>query len=311
MNHRLRDPLLCSAMIIASVYASPARADLTASQVCSYVADDLHMPNDVALPNACYSTFACEIGMRGKWLDLTTKVVVSPDRSDRETRRPPSATGSVTDRGASGTTQECVPKTSSFREGWILVNIRDIQGSGRMNMDANRPGPLGLDTHTDSVTFDVRDGTHYLEPFPRTALTARVGQTKVIEIAGRGLDDLRLKRQPAAPAQGGSPASNVSMKTTAAKLSAQNSAQLSSASQGGTPVSTLSSMQLANLKAAAAAPTAPTPEVTMLGKTARVLRLEVKFNRQGLFSLSDYVEFSSADPAINKDFGWPVIDVKP
>jgi hypothetical protein len=52
------------------------------------------------------------------------------------------------------------------------------------------------------------------------------------------------------------------------------------------------------------------PAVSIVSKSYDRLSLQVNFDRQGTISLADYLEFTVGDPAINRDLGWPSIEVR-
>lgn len=306
---------------LAGASVTDARAEVRASDVCSDVYNRLNAPIGLPQTQLCYSGFNCRIGMRGDWLDVTTEVEFVKTTASPIMGGVLSAGGSVESRGVDNNHPLCVPHTGSMREGYILIRVVDIRGAGRMRVIAKRPGPMGVGTHSDSVDFEIRDGSHYLQPFPERELTARVGQTKVIEISGEGVENLRLKLHPVAQAFTSAGAARAPRLTAmSAGLRAPINAQTLAAMQGANTVRALSTTQSGTSPTPVVTPPvtttptpspAPTPEVTILGKTRLMVRLQVKFDRQGIFSLGDYLEFSAGDPSINRDLGWPLIDVKP
>ena len=149
---------------------------------------------------------------------------------------------------------------------------------------------------------------------PRDNLKARVGQTKTIEIAGLGLRTLRLKSQPLALAYATASAARAPrLAATAAAMRAQMDVQRSTALLS--QMTTVRALANTGTSPPGATPTAPpsasAPEVTLIGATPLMVRLQIKFDRQGIFSLGDYLEFTGGEPDINRDLGWPLIDVKP
>lgn len=312
------------ALAVASI--TDARAEVRASEVCSDVFNRLNAPVGLPQTQLCYSGFNCRIGMRGDWLDVTTEVVFLKQSAAHGTGSVFNASGSVEARGVDNNSPLCVPHTGSMREGYVLIRVVDIRGAGRMRVVAHRPGPMGVGTHSDSVDFEIRDGSHYLQPFPERELNARVGQTKVIEISGEGVQDLRLRLQPVAQAYTSASAARAprlaamtaGVRTTTsvqtlANMQGANTVRALSTTQSGTSPTPVTPPPVATPPSTPAptTPATPSPEVTILGKTRLMVRLQVKFDRQGIFSLGDYLEFSAGDPAINRDLGWPVIDVKP
>lgn len=312
--------LFVGALAIASI--ADARAELRATEVCSDVFNRLNAPVGLPQTQLCYSGFNCRIGMRGDWLDVTTEVEFFKQAASLGTGSVFNASGSVEARGVDNNSPLCVPHTGSMREGYVLIRVVDIRGAGRMRVVAKRPGPMGVGTHSDAVDFEIRDGSHYLQPFPERELNARVGQTKVIEIAGEGVQDLQLKLQPVAQAYASASAARAPrLAAMTAGVRTSTSVQTLANMQGANTVRALGTTQSGTsptpvtppvaTRPSTPAPATTSPEVTILGKTRLMVRLQVKFDRQGIFSLGDYLEFSAGDPAINRDLGWPVIDVKP
>lgn len=303
-------------VIAACTFATDVRAQMRTAKACSTLELDLNMPFELLPPdNICYSGFRCSVGMRGDWMDATDEVAVAPVRGGSGL----SAAGIVQSRGANNNTQigfdsSCIPQASKEREGFVGISIQELTGHGRLRVTALRPGPLGIGRHSDYYDLEVRDGSRYLEMYPRSSPTARVGQTKTIEIPGRGLQSLRLKLQPVAQAYSTtSAARSPRMATAAAAVRAQVAAPSSATQLGNaSTVRKLSNSSGTSVQPLSTPSTAvPSPEVKLLGATPLMVRLQVKFDRQGIFSLEDYLEFADGEPDINRDLGWPLIDVRP
>lgn len=290
---------LLTAMASSTVYAEMREGD-----VCPDVIAKLNIPMPMVPPAVCYSGFSCDIGMRGDWLDITNEVVFTPVRHGRSNV---SAGGAVHSRGTESNGGLCVPRAGRDREGYILVRATHIAGEGRMRVTARRPGPLGASVHSDHYDFDVRDGSHYLEPFPQRGLAMRVGQTKVFEIAGEGVEDIRVKPQPLALAYTTASAARAPRTlAAAATLRAPANAQILQRT-----VQLQRSNNVTVPSGDAATPPAVAQEIVLLGKTRIMVRVQAKFDRPGIFSLGDYLEFAGGEPPINRDIGWPLIDVQP
>lgn len=318
MRNTPRNTLAYALAVIAGcAFATGANAQMRTAKACATVDLDLNMPLELLAPdNICYSGFRCSVGMRGDWMDVTDEVAVAPLRGGSGL----SAAGYVRSKGTQNGTYVdwrtpeiyCIPLAVKDREGFVGITIRELRGHGRLRVTAVRPGPMGIGRHSDHYDVEVRDGSRYLEMYPRSAPTARVGQTKTIEIPGRGLQSLRLKLQPVAQAYSTTSAARAPRMAAAAvraQLGTQSSAALLS---NATSVRTLSSNGSASVQPLSVPSTAaPSPEVTLLGATQLMVRLQVKFERQGIFSLGDYLEFADGEPDLNRDLGWPLIDVKP
>ena len=310
--------------VVANVSAiAGVHAQMREAKACTDIYNSLFKNSDLnsfdyAPNNVCYSgtnyNVSCLVGMRGDWLDFTDEVTVKALRGGSGV----SAEGVVliTDAGTSRDSYYvfCVPDSSKNREGYVSISIKNIRGHGRLRVTAIRPGPMGMGRHSDHFDLEVRDGSRYLEMRPRDNLKARVGQTKTIEIAGRDLRTLRLKSQPIALAYTTTSAARAPrLAATAAAMRAQMDVQKSTALLS--QMTTVRAFANTGTSPPGAIPTAPpsasAPEVTLIGATPLMVRLQIKFDRQGIFSLGDYLEFTGGEPDINRDLGWPLIDVKP
>jgi len=276
------------AVVLSALALLPwsAHAALSDSRVCPKLSPEISAPAGVRVPEVCYSGFNCTVGMRGDWLDITNRVTMGPTTPPTPTHAAANAEASIAVRGTEiRASNACVPVSHRDREGYVAVLLEEVKGVGKARVTAIRPGFAGVGTDSNSVELEVRDGTHYLHPVQRAALGARVGEAKTIELTGRGLQDIRVKPRaaanvPAAPRSGAS-----RMPSTIANLRGPATVQ-----------------QLLSL---------PAPAVSIVSRSYDRLSLQVNLDRQGTISLADYLEFSVGDPAINRDLGWPFIEVKP
>jgi hypothetical protein len=154
-------------------------ADVRAMERCAR-----NLPRTFRGGGDCLAGFPCEVGVRGAWLDLTNSVTV---RS-----APPNASVSIEDKGVEPRAFGCVPSGQGSREGYVRVKLTNISGTGRMTLRLSRPNAFGGTDH-DDVSFDVRDGSTFIE---RPELQAEAGVTRNFTISGRNLDKLRLKLVP-------------------------------------------------------------------------------------------------------------------
>lgn len=284
---RLIHAVLGSAVLIAVLAPWPAQAALSDSKVCPKLSPEVTAPAGVQVPEVCYSGFNCTVGMRGDWLDITNAVRLSPGLPSAA-RVQVNAEASIAARGddirASNT---CVPVSQRDREGYVAVLLEEITGAGMTRVIAKRPAFAGIGTDDNYVDIDVRDGTHYLHPVQRAALTASVGEVKTIELTGRGLQDVRIKVRPS---------------TTNAITAKPGTSRMAAAIANVNVRNTATPQQLLAMQ---------TPTVSIASQSYDRLSLKVNFDKQGTLSLADYLEFTVGDPAINRDLGWPSITVQP
>ena len=284
---RLIHPVLGIAMLMALLSPWPAHAALSDSKVCPKLSPEVSAPPGVQVPEVCYSGFNCTVGMRGDWLDITNSVGLSPGIPSA-TRVPVSAEASIAARGDDiRASNACVPVSQRDREGYVAVLLEEIQGAGAARVSASRPAFAGIGRDSNIVDITVRDGTHYLHPVQRAALTARVGEVKTMEITGRGLQDLRIKLR---------------LPTTTAITVQPPAARMAAAVANANLQRTATPQQLLALQ---------TPTVSIVSQSYDRLSLKVNFDKQGTLSLADYLQFTVGDPAINRDLGWPSIVVRP
>lgn len=285
---RLIQVMLGGALSVAVLVPWSAQAALSDSKVCPKLSPEISAPAGVQIPEVCYSGFNCTVGMRGDWLDITNRVTMGPTTVPTLQHAAANAEASIAARGTEiRASNACVPVSQRDREGYVAVLLEEIKGAGGARATAIRPGFAGIGTDFNSVDFEVRDGTHYLHPVQRAALGARVGEVKTIELTGRGLQDLRVRPRPA-PTNTPAPAAKASVPRMASAIAGLRTSM--------TP------QQLAALQM---------PAVSIVSKSYDRLSLQVNFDRQGTISLADYLEFTVGDPAINRDLGWPSIDVRP
>lgn len=285
---RLIQAVLGGALSMVVLVPWTAYAALSDSKVCPKLSPEISAPPGVQVPEVCYSGFNCTVGMRGDWLDITNKVQIRGTFDPTIGQMDANAKASIAARGDEiRASNACVPVSQKDREGYVAVLLEEVKGYGSARVTAFRPGLAGLGTDSNSVDIAVRDGTHYLHPVQGAALTARVGEVKTIDLTGRGLQDLRIKiRLPTTAGIAIKPAAT-RMATVIANANVRNTA---------TPQQLLA-MQM--------------PTVSIVSKSYDRLSLQVNFERQGIISLADYLEFTVGDPVINRDLGWPHIDVRP
>ena len=282
---RLIHAALAAALSMAVLAPGSAQAALSDSKVCPKLSPEVSAPAGVQIPEVCYSGFNCTVGMRGDWLDITNEVRLTPGIPSAA-RVQVSAESSIAARGDDiRASNSCVPVSQRDREGYVAVLLEEIKGAGGARVIAKRPAFAGIGTDSNIVDIEVRDGTHYLHPIQRAALTARVGEVKNIELTGRGLQDLRVRIRP--------PTANVIAANPAASRMAASVANLRN---------TATQQQLLSVQSL---------PVSIVSKSYDRLSLKVNFDRQGTLSLADYLEFTAGDPAINRDLGWPSIEVRP
>lgn len=283
---RVNHAALGIALSMAVLAPLPAHARLSDSRVCPKLSPEVSAPPGVQVPQVCYSNFNCTIGMRGDWLDITNRVAMSNSTPPTLEHAAANAEASIAARGTEiRASNACVPVSQRDREGYVAVLLEEVRGAGRARVTAYRPGFAGVGTDFNSVDIEVRDGTHYLHPVQRAALSARVGEVKTIELTGRGLQDLRVKVRPATslPAATRPGASRMATAITNVRATA-------------TP------QQLLVMQ---------TPSMSIVSQSYDRVSLKVNFDRQGTLSLADYLEFTVGDPAINRDLGWPSVVVQP
>lgn len=286
-SFRLIHVVLGSALSMAVLVPLPAQAALSDSKVCPKLSPEVSAPAGVQVPEVCYSGFNCTVGMRGDWLDITNSVRLTQGIPSAA-RVPVSAEASIAARGDDiRASNSCVPVSQRDREGYVAVLLEEIKGAGGARVSAKRPAFAGIGTDSNIVDIEVRDGTHYLHPVQRAALTARVGEVKNIDLTGRGLQDLRIKLRP----------------PTTTAITVQPAATRKAAAVANANLQrTATPQQLLAMQ---------TPTVSIVSKSYDRLSLKLNFDKQGTFSLADYLEFTVGDPAINRDLGWPSITVQP
>ncbi|MDP8568518.1 hypothetical protein [Methylophilus aquaticus] len=245
----------------------------------------------------CYSgkyMLGCYLGVRGDWLDITDKLTIVSG---------PTASITVTDKGADNKYSENislggyekVPPKRGSREGYLLLELKNIRGPGTMRIKMERPAFAGRDV--DYVNVTIKDGTFGLSP-EQHIRSINAGQSKTVEITGYGLSGVSVK-----------PGFN-SQPTTGATTNRQRIQ--STASQINTAVKDSVGQTLSTLQANAQLP----PEVNILSReTGPVFdKMTVEFNlrnssQQFELDTADIFTFSKGTPPINARFGWPTIHV--
>ena len=291
-----------SCLLAITMVPPLAQAAVRDSNVCPAVQNGLSMQAGKTLPDVCYSGFSCVIGLRDDWLDLTDTVTVRrPNNGRLYVGQTPRA--SIQSAGAEPRANNpCVPPSNKSREGYVAVELETIPGVGDLLIEAHRPGLGGVTRDSSEFRFEIRDGARFLNPSATANGPAVVtaGTERTIELRGRGLENLRVKagvRQPfPAPAGAGSGAGQARPPGINA-LADRVRANSTVAARGMTDISR------ANLNLE------PEP-FEILSARYDVVRLKVNVLRPGLVSLGDYLEFAAGDPAINRDLGWPQIDVR-
>ena len=285
---RLSHSVVGSAVLMALLAPWPAHAALSDSKVCPKLSPEVSAPPGVQAPEVCYSGFNCTVGMRGDWLDITNRVSMGFTPGPITGQAYANAEASIAARGVEiRASNACVPVSQRDREGYVAVLLEEVKGAGKARVKASRPGLAGIGSDSDSVEIEVRDGTHYLHPVQRAALSARVGEVKTIDLTGRGLQDLRIKLRPP---------------TTTAVTVKPATTRIAAAVANASLQKTATQQQMLAMS---------TPTVSIASKSYDRLSLKVNFDKQGTFSLADYLEFTVGDPAINRDLGWPSIVVQP
>ena len=279
MNHfSLSRAVIGTVLVIAAMAPLSAHADISRSKVCPKLSPEVSIPRGVEVPEVCYSGFNCTVGMRGDWLDITNRVGFYP-----ADRRLPTATQSIAERGTKvRATNTCVPASYKDREGYVAILLEEIKGTGWASAEAAR-NALPSQPYFDVVRVEVRDGTHFLNPVQRTTLTARVGVVKTIEITGRGLRDLRVR--------------------------AEQMNQLPVTKTKPAAIGHVRDILNQRPKPELPAATPTVPAVSIVSQSYDKATLKVNFDTAGTLSLADYLEFSVGDPAINRDLGWPEVQV--
>ena len=301
---------LACALLLGCLTSNVAHADLRNTRVCSDAYEDLLVPLQLRQNGVCYSGFGCTLGMRGDWLDLTNEVLASAVG-----RHQVNADASLRSRGNGFVnSNECLAPPSKNNEAHLLVDLTNVRGSGLMRIKANRPGPLGLSVHSDQYDVQVRDGSRYLSPHVNR--TQKTGVYNIVEFSGMGLMEVRLKARPlsvASSSNGSAPATTPRAASMASALRSPANAQQLSALQNTAAVRAMATTQASTAQASAPSSSpapAPLPDITIIGKTQTLLRLQINFKEQGIYSLGDYLEFADGEPPINADMGWPTIDVR-
>ena len=180
---RLSQVMLGAALSMAMFSPSSAHAALSDSKVCPKLSPEVSAPPGVQAPEVCYSGFNCTVGMRGDWLDITNRVSMGFTPGPITGQTYANAEASIAARGVEiRASNACVPVSQRDREGYVAVLLEEVKGAGKARVKASRPGLAGIGSDSDSVEIEVRDGTHYLHPVQRAALSARVGEVKTIDL---------------------------------------------------------------------------------------------------------------------------------
>lgn len=273
--------------------------------VCPRFENHVETPAGREVPDVCYAGFRCVVGLRGDWLDVTDRVSIGTTSMDMPTflsaqRRTPRV--SIGEAGADVRAREsCVPPSRKSREGYVAIEVEDIAVTGWLRVTAARPGPLGVGRHQDGVDVEFRDGRHFLHTQPGygRSFTVTAGRVVDLQLTGRGLDKLRVKagvRQPF-PVDSARSGTGTRAPGNAAAIAAMGRG-------GGGGVSR-------ELPAGARAISLEPAPFEIVSKRFDSATVRVNVLRDGSVDLGDYFEFADADPAINRDFGWPQLLVRP
>lgn len=295
-----RNPIWFRPALLLAVSLVPltAWAGIRDKNVCPSLGNDVDVPAGRVVEDVCYSGFRCTVGLRGDWLDLTDRVSIGALQGQPFLPSYPRV--SIGSAGADPQARDaCVPPSNKTREGYVAIEVQDIAVTGGFKLTVHRPGMGGITRDSNEMLLTIRDGTRFFNPLATASGPASVpaGIERIVELRGRGLDNVRLKpgiRQPFPPATSGSsvaPPRGTSLQSAAAGLRAN------------VDVTARSSQALSQMTFE------PAP-FEVVSARYDVVRLKVKILRPGLVSLGDYLEFAAGDPAINRDLGWPQIEVR-
>jgi hypothetical protein len=121
----------------------------------------------------------CVIGVRGAFLDLTNQVTVVTSR--------PSATATIVGTGVdTAPSNQCVP-TGQGREGYVSIQLTNIEGTGRMTIKLLRPNAVG-GRDFDDIEVDVKRGTF----LKKDTFNAHVNEPRTMELTGGDLTLLKV-----------------------------------------------------------------------------------------------------------------------
>ena len=286
-------------LVALAVVPQLAAASLRDKNICPSLANNVGMPAGSVVPDVCYSGFGCTVGLRGDWLDLTDRVSITWARGTAANGPLPRV--SIGSAGAEPQARGfCVPPSNKTREGYVEVLLQDIAITGDFKLTVHRPGLGGVTRDSNELTITIRDGTRFLNPLATNngIAVATAGTERILELRGRGLENLRVRpgvTQPFAPPPPARPSAptpgRASLQATAANL------------RTAPALAARSGLELSRTVVEEA-------PFEVLSARYDVVRLKVKVLRPGLVSLGDYLEFAAGDPAINRDFGWPEIEVR-
>lgn len=154
----------------------PAAADVRLSSSCPVLRGFSHN-----ISGKCFSTHPCRVGVRGDWLDLTDRVTVLSSR--------PTASVRITTKGTEDSAaNSCIPRTNRSREGFVALELTDIEGSGELRLRLSRPAAGGRDE--DTITIQVEAGEAWIKP---DRMSAVVNEPKTFVLEGGSLTLLQLK----------------------------------------------------------------------------------------------------------------------
>jgi hypothetical protein len=172
--------------VCAALTSSIVLADVREKSICPLMPDFRN--RDSHFGGECYSGHDCQVGVRGAFLDLTTRASIES--------APPNATVTISDKGVEDSRiGQCVPRSNASREGFVKVFLTGITGTGPMRIKLSRPNAFGGQDH-DTVTVTVLNGGTYLARLGSTAGSDYVADRnvqKTFTLRGRNLDLLQLK----------------------------------------------------------------------------------------------------------------------
>lgn len=178
-----------SCVIALTLGSSLALADVRVQKLCQKpTGADRQYP-------ACFGdpefTEFCRVGVRGDWLDTTNRVVYVSGPRVTPTIERKGVDRQLAPFGA----EVCDPGANKDREGFVELQLRDIEGSGTLRLKLERPGG------SDIISIPIKDGSMRIRPSltssPIKVVLAQnqPNQTVRFTIQGRGLDRLRVKSQ--------------------------------------------------------------------------------------------------------------------
>jgi len=172
-------------LILFSLFSNTAFSEVRAMKLCSKQVNQI-LPVCVGNPMPG-SYITCRVGVRGDWLDITSKVT--------HISGPRAANVSINYKSVAkvvpvpfGTLAVCDPGTTKAREGFVELDLGSITGTGNMLLRLDRPGG------SDTVSIPIINGGIGLSP--RT-YSVPLNQEVILDVYGRNLQTLRARPQAA------------------------------------------------------------------------------------------------------------------